>query len=65
MRVQTLAHKTNHARVSVWRPSLRVGIPQARRDVHWQSLVPRVSAGQVSQQLVWSDRPVRWAKKEL
>ena len=65
MRVQTLAHKTNHARVNIWRRSLRGNILEARRDVHWQSLVHRVSAGQVFQQLGWSDRPVRWAEKKL
>ena len=51
MRSQTPAQNINHAVVSVWRISFRGSILEARRDVHWQSLVRRIGARQMSQQV--------------
>ena len=45
--------------------SLRTGLADARRHVHWQSLVLRAGAWQPSQQSGWRNRPVLRAQNDM
>ena len=62
VRVEAPTHESCYARVCVWHRRLLAGLPQPRRDLHWQSLVPRIGARQMSQQLLWTDGPVLWTE---
>ena len=64
VRVEALAQERYDARLCIWRRRLLARGRGTGWDVHWQRLVPRVGARQMSQQLFGADGPVRWAEDE-